>query len=465
MPEEPLTEGADPYTRLPTLPQEYVWPSIIQRCLSFGETPEQRDALLLGTVATLGATLADTVQCLYGKRWYSPVMQVFVVAPSASGKGVMSWVRLLAEPLHDEVRRASEEKYRRYQAEKAQYDSLGKERSKAEAPVEPSQETFLIPGNNSSTGILENIISSGGRGIIFEVEADTISAAIGADYGHWSDTLRKVFDQERLSFNRRTGREYREVKKTYVAVVVTGTPAQVKPLIPSAENGLFSRQNFYYMARIQKWADQFTEAEVDAEAAFRAMGYEWLETLKGLKQRGTFILRLSAAQKRRFNAFFDRLYRRAGSMHNHEMNSSVVRLAISALRILMVVALLRAEEEGTARPAADIPADNVKDGIVQRWDLRPTEADFEAVLSLVEPLYLHATHILSFLTPQEVQSRGSASRDMLFASLPTPFSRQQLLAEAAKMGIPEGTALTWLKRFLAKGIVRNADGRGVYFKT
>ncbi|MBO1700043.1 DNA primase, partial [[Clostridium] symbiosum] len=42
-------------------------------------------------------------------------------------------------------------------------------------------------------------------------------------------------------------------------------------------------------------------------------------------------------------------------------------------------------------------ADNIKDGIITRWDLSIQEDDFQAVLSLAEPMYLHAVHILSFL--------------------------------------------------------------------
>ena len=80
-----------------------------------------------------------------------------------------------------------------------------------------------------------------------------ISSAIGSDYGHWSDTLRKAFDHDRVAYNRRTDREYREVKKTYLSVLISGTPSQVKSLIPTAENGLFSRQIFYYMPSIRQW--------------------------------------------------------------------------------------------------------------------------------------------------------------------------------------------------------------------
>ncbi|MGG6548036.1 UNVERIFIED_CONTAM: YfjI family protein, partial [Prevotella sp. 15_C9] len=87
--------------------------------------------------------------------------------------------------------------------------------------------------------------------------ADTISTAIGSEYGHWSDTMRKAFDHDRISYNRRTDREYREVKKMFLAVLLSGTPAQVKPLIPTTENGLFSRELFYYMYGIHHWQDQF----------------------------------------------------------------------------------------------------------------------------------------------------------------------------------------------------------------
>ena len=53
---------------------------------------------------------------------------------------------------------------------------------------------FLISGNNTGTGILQNIMDSNGTGIICESEADTVSTAIGTEYGNWSDTLRKAFD-------------------------------------------------------------------------------------------------------------------------------------------------------------------------------------------------------------------------------------------------------------------------------
>ena len=167
---------------------------------------------------------------------------------------------------------------------------------------------FIISGNNTGTGILSKYSSIlDGTGIIFETEADTITTAIGGDYGHWSDTLRNAFDHAGLSFNRRTDNEYRECDSTFLSMVLSGTPGQVAPLIPSGENGLFSREVFYYKSQIREWIDQFSVDEVDAEKEFHRMGCEWKATIDQLKCRGTITLRLDKRQQAAFNDSFVRL--------------------------------------------------------------------------------------------------------------------------------------------------------------
>ena len=458
-------DGPEPYVPLPTFRQDYVWPDLLDRIVSFGERPEQRDVLLLGGLTVLGSSLSHTVRCLYGRKWQSPCMQTFVVAPSGTGKSALTWVRMLVEPLHKRIRTQVAEAMKEYHRKKAEYDSLGKERNKQEPPVMPPNKMFLISGNNSGTGILQNLIDSDGRGIICESEADTVSSAIGTDYGNWSDTLRKAFDHDRLSYNRRTGGEFREIDKSYLSVLLSGTPAQVKPLIPSPENGLFSRQNFYYMPHVRYWSDQFAEDETDVEEEFRRMGREWCDRLEELRRQGMFNLKLTKEQKAEFNRYFMNLFHRSGMTNGDEMNGSVVRLAINVCRMMSVVALLRSlEVPSLYAPDARLTKDNLKDGIITRWDLFITDDDFHAVLSLAEPLYLHATHILSFLTPVEVTSRAIADKNMLFAAMDIEFTRKQLLEKAEEMGIPKATAASWLRRLIERGALAKTDERGTYRK-
>ena len=473
--EEELLPGSEPQHQLPTFP-ENDWPEFLQRIIKAGSSPIQHDIMLLGALTALGACMSRHVRCLYGGKYHHPSLQCFVVAPSASGKGILSYIRLLVEPIHDEIRKEVTIQMKAYKKEKAEYDAMGKERTKKEAPQMPPNRMFLISGNNTGTGILQNIMDSDGTGLICEAEADTLSTAIGSDHGHWSDTLRKAFDHDRLSYNRRTDQEYREVKKSYLSVLLSGTPAQVKPLIPSTENGLFSRQLFYYMHGIWTWINQFESGENDLEAIFTSIGLEWKKQLDLMKTHGLHTLRLTDEQKQEFNALFADLFFRSGLANDNEMSSSIARLAVNTCRIMAEVAMIRALEcdqpyqfkDSSApllTPDKEIAVDNIKDGIITRWDVTITAEDFHAVLELVTPLYRHATHILSFLPSTEVKHRANADRDALFEMMGNQFTRTQLLEQAEKMKIKPNTALSWLNRLIKKGLLINTDDKGVYTRT
>ena len=466
--EEQLTEGSEPYSPLPTFPQDYVWPELLEKIISFGKKPEQRDVLLLGAFTVLGASLSHVVRCQYGRKWQAPCMQTFIVAPSAAGKSALTWVRLLIEPIHDKIRNEVKEAMKTYRREKAAYDSLGKERRNQEAPVLPPNRMFLIPGNNTGTGILQNIMDSNGTGLICESEADTVSTAIGTEYGNWSDTLRKAFDHDRLSYNRRTDREYKETTACYLSVLLSGTPAQIKPLISSPENGQFSRNIFYYMPRVGEWKDQFGEDELDVEAEFIRMGHEWKASRDELKKKGLFTLKFTQQQKDEFNGHFSALFYRSSLVTGEEMSASVMRMGTILCRMMCITALLRSLEiPSLAVPDPTINPENLKDGIITRHNLSITDEDFRAVLALCEPLYLHATHILSFLDKStELNSRGIADREMLYAALPQEFTKQMVMEQAEKLNIPVNTARSWIQRLREKGALNMVmvKGKGVYSK-
>ena len=469
---EELLEGSDPHHPLPTFTLED-WPKLLLRIISYGTTVTQKDVLLLGALTALGATMERYVRCHYAGKYQSPCMQSFIVAPAASGKGVLSLIRLLVMPIHDDIRQQVEKEMNAYKKAKVAYEMMGKERAKAEIPEMPLNRMFLISGNNTGTGILQNIMDNNGTGLICETEADTISTAIGSEYGHWSETLRRAFDHDWLAYNRRTNQEYRENKKSYLSLLLSGTPAQVKPLIPSVENGLFSRQLFYYMHGIYQWINQFDENEIDLEAIFTAIGLEWNKLLNLLKEHGLHTLRLTDEQKQEFDTLFSALFTRSGIANGNEMYSFVARLGVNTCRIMAEVAVLRALESAQPyqlkasstpllTPDKEIPDDNIKDGIITRWDVKITPNDFKAVLQLAEPLYCHAMHILSFLPPTEISRRANVERDFFFMKLGTTFTRKQVREQAAVMGIKENTALIWLKRLVDYGDLVHVDGKGNY---
>lgn len=476
-------------TLLPSFPV-YPWPSFLQQVIDCGESTAQRDILLLGALTVLGATINKLMNIVYGRKLNHPCLQTFIIAPPASGKGALAWVRHLAEPIHDSLMDSFNEKTKIYRQEKAHWDVLGKEKANTPEPERPSMKMFLIAGDNSGSGIVENIIDAGGTGLICETEADTVSTAIGSDYGHWSHTLRKSFDHDRLAFNRRTNHEYRECKKSYLSVLLSGTPAQVKPLIPSPENGLFSRQLFYYMPSINEWTDQFDLSDNDYDQRFTAWGERWKRLLDSITMVVSSIrLKLSEDQREEFNIRLSQVFNRAGVAHGNQMKSTVARIAVNICRIMSIVALFRSldallmsdqsDESGASdaeMPAKDMirklmscpglsaspdtPLENVKDGVVSQLDLTISYDDFQAVLSLVEPLYRHSCHILSFLPPVEVVQQN-APQESFLDLLPLRFTRSQAIQAAAQYKISTNTLDSILKRMSDKGQLTKA-GRGEY---
>lgn len=467
---EDIFEGSEPLHPLPTFPQAD-WPELLTHIMSYGTTKAQHDVLLLGALTTLGASMERYVRCPYGGQYQYPCMQSFIVAPSASGKRVLSYLRLLVEPIHDELRQKFEEKMKIYKKEKSAYDAMGKERANQEAPEKPVNKMFLISGNNTGTGILQNLMDSDGIGLIIETEADTISTAIGTDHGHWSDTLRKAFDHDRLSYNRRTNEEYREIKKTFLSVLISGTPGQVVTLIPIIEDGQFARNNFIYMPGIIEWKSQFFTCEEDLEEIFAVIGLEWKKKLDELKKHGIHTLRLTDEQKHEFDDFFSTLFFRSRIANESAMFSSVARLGVNACRMMTEVAVLRILEKKDPydyktnphlSPDPEISADNINDNIITRWDVTISTEDFRAVLNLIEPLYCHATHILSFLPSTKISHKSNADQDLIFEKLGPKFTRTQLMEQASALGINSNTATSWLTRLLKRGLLVKTDERGTY---
>lgn len=478
-PEHLSGEGQEEQTLPPPFP-EYRWPRFLQQAVDCGESKAQRDILLLGAITVLGATLNKLVCFNYGHKDHYPCLQTFILALPASGKGALAWVRQLAEPIHQEMLSAYQQKMKDYHVEKTKWDYMGKERTKHTEPEMPRMKLFFIAGDNSGTGIQENLMDNNGAGMICESEADTVSTAIGTDYGHWSHTLRNAFDHDRLAYNRRTNHEYRECGRLLLSLLLSGTPAQLCPLIPSPENGLFSRQLFYYMPPIQEWVSQFDTSGTDYAQQFHQWGGQWKTVLDAVKaETNGFRLQLSATQQDEFNRRMAQIFSHAGAAHGSHMRSTVARIAINVCRIMSVVAWLRSLETiidspESARsmnerlracpglsPCAHTPRENITDNITPSFLLTITPEDFEAVMNLVEPLYRHSCHVLMYLPAAGVPGHKASPQEIFLSSLPMTFTRKEAMEVAHRNGISESTFDTLLRRMGEKGTIETI-GRGRY---
>jgi hypothetical protein len=475
------------YDDLPHPFPTYTWPTFLQRILNCGEGEAQRDMLFCGAIAALGATVCRFSYTDYSKHNQYPNLQVFIIAPAASGKGAISWVRQLVMPFHKEKMARYEAARRAYIKELSEWVNKGKNRDESLKPTAPRLELFFVAGNNSGTGIQENIIDNDGFGFIIEPEADVLASSIQAEYGQWSHLLRKAHDHEFLSYNRRKDHEYRECDLIRLTVLICGTPDQLPQLIPGAENGLFSRQLFYYMPPLEDFIDMFPkEEETSYTELFRAWSKRWKKLMDAFRQTVTSIEFVpTGEQRRQMIGRMTQLFRHATVAHGDAMRSSVVRLAVNLLRVANVVALIRAldplltlEDETLLDeklqkpvsallscpgilPGRDIPAENVRDGIVSKFRVTATDEDFAAIVALAEPFYRHAEHALKSMPKEKVDKRKMTPKELFLGALPMTFTRQEAITTAAEYHLTERQCEHLLDKLLEKGTLERMS-RGVY---
>ena len=168
-----------------------------------------------------------------------------------------------------------------------------------------------------------------------------------------------------------------------------------------------------------------------------------------------------------FNNCFSGLLTRCLKANENSMEASLARLAINIIRMMSVIAVLRRIEQCgiSFNPSADISEENKKDGIIPSHEVGITYEDFEACLSMAEPLYLHATHIGSFIDKIEVKNRNVSDRERLLNEMDDKFSRKQWLDIAEEMSVPLNTADSWLRRLIKSGVVVKGEERGTYTKS
>ncbi len=337
-------------------------PEILQLGVEYLADPTERGVWLVGALGVISGMLPN-IQGLYDGQTVYPNMYVFVVGPYGSGKGALTYARMLAQDVH---------KARLAETLKA------KERL-MEGDPEPPQQLHYIPANNSKTGFFELLSGNAGAGTLFESEGDTLADAIRQDYGNFSDGLRKGFHHEPISFYRRTNKEFVEIENPRLSVVLSSTFDQLLTLIPSPENGLFSRFCFYSLPGDPNFRNVFAIEKRDYMTAFRSLANGLKQVYDGLSQLSEpIVFRLTKDQEARFVERFQALKTELRETNDANLDGTVNRLGLQFFRVAMILTALRSN--------GDSP-------------MYCTDQDFDLAGEIVDVLTQHAIDIY-FQLPQ-----------------------------------------------------------------
>jgi hypothetical protein len=394
-------------------------PSFLRRVTEVATSKEERDILLLGSIVSISACLPKFWGMYDGKKCF-PNLFLFITAQASAGKGRLSFCKELVKPVHRSLREEAANLKQIYEMEILEYNAKKGKEEGIEKPARPAERMLFIPANNSTTGVFQLLFDNNGSGLIFETEGDTLAQAFKSDYGNYSDGFRKAFHHETISYYRRTDREYVDIERPCLSTVLSGTPKQVSALIPSAENGLFSRFIFYYMNVHLVWKDVFADqVGTGLEEHFVELSKEFYALYKFLMENEEVQFAFTPEQQQRFNEFFSRIQEQYTAILGTDYMATVRRLGLIAFRISMILTALRIIDDKSLRK-----------------QMNCTDTDFQISLDLISTLVQHSSKVFSEL-PGDPHPNSHQRRDQFLDALPATFNRQKYLEVARVLSIPE----------------------------
>lgn len=418
------------------------WPKLMQSFFSYSRGGEYMDMMLLGCMGVASAIVPNVVGRYRGRQYFSN-FYVFVVAPPASDKGDLPLLLNFVKPVQSAIRATSDQAMAEYEQKLADYQTRKQKRgvNPGVEPKKPPYKTLFVPGNSSATAMYQTMAENQDTGVLLlETEADTITQACrNKEWGDFSSGLRMAFQHEAIRYRRRGDDERVDIPHPRLSMVISGTPNQVSAMIPTAEDGSFSRNAFLEMSRNLEWQDVFAETDNLLEDSIEEMGKRYYERVyMPLNKRKTpLMFKLQVPQQKRFNAYFGELQAEQSSMLGDDIVATVRRLGLITFRLAMVLSVLRLAE----REDIDIAALET---------LECDDRDFQIAMEMSNVLISHATSVYTNLLKHPERHDTTPVEGMMLAEkqlldkLNKKFTRQDYLDLAKTIGVNGKTADRYL---------------------
>ena len=391
-------------------------PESIQNMLSLAKTEEEKDMLLMATLAAASACVPN----LYfrygptGKKYYAN-LQCFILASSASGKGIANQAL--------EMMRVVDEQY-----------------------------PMLIAGDSTLAAWYKALEEQGGIGYMHESEGSVITDIWRNAAANYNTALRKAAEHEAISRNRVKGAS--EIACPRLSMLLTGTFSQYKALVPSVENGYFSR----LLTLVERGSHPFEKSYVTAKSENSALpkivGRELSRIYSRLMEEGEREWSLTDSQKERLGEKLETEYRTLIDMLGENFHSTVIRMAVQIERIAMILSAMRGEGSEYYSDKTDAA-------------LYCKNEDYETAEVIGSKMLMHMAMAYRMIKGDEQETmpevKGLDQRKVVFDGLKARYQLNDLIKEAQSQGVSRSSAIRWNNQWIEKGMVRK-ENHGEYRK-
>ena len=388
-------------------------PDSIQHMLSLATTPEEQDILLLSTLTAMSACVPN-VFFRYGptgKKYYAN-LQCFILAAAASGKGI-------ANQALDMFR------------------------------VIDEQHPLLIAGDSTLPAWYKALAEQDGCGYMHESEGSVITDIWKTAAANYNTALRKAAEHEPISRNR--VKESSEIPSPRLSMLLTGTFNQYRALVPSVENGYFSRLLTVVIRGTNPFDKRYVSSKGTQSVIPQQVGHQLLRLYESLLQSEEREWSLTDAQKERLGEHLETEYATLIGLLGDNFHSAVIRMAVQIERIALILSALRlfCARDLEERETSSVVPDGIR--------LECSDTDYATAELIGNKLLMHmaAAYRLIDGDAQDVvpEIKPIDQRKVLFEQLKVTFERKELIQEAKTQGISERTAERWNDKWQEEGIV------------
>ncbi|QIG90659.1 DUF3987 domain-containing protein [Chryseobacterium sp. POL2] len=395
----------------------------------------EKDIVLLSCLGVLSNCVPNIIGIYDGDTIY-PHLYTLIVAPPASGKGVMNYSRALIEPIHKKILEDS-------RAEKLICENSKKKTKENKSEVCPNIQVKIVPANISTSELYSFLGNSKHGLLVMESEADTLSSMMNNDWSNYSDVLRKCFHHESLSIARKVENLYEEISEPKMSVLISGTPGQLKPFLKSRENGLFSRFIIYSFDELSEFKNVFAAKTNGNKLIFKDVANDVFELYGKLsKLEKPIVFEFSENQQKRFHKTLDFIWKDIVTNHTDAFIPNLNRHGLILFRIAMIISIIRNGNN-----------------LLNKGNIVCSNRDFLISLKLTQTILRHSQTIFDTMETTFL----SAQDEGILDSLNPQFTRQEIIVQGELLLIPNRTIDDKLSQWQKKKIIKKIS-KGLYRK-
>ena len=406
-------------------------PELMKSVLSLAQTPAEKDMLLMSALVACGSVMPN-LYVKYGptaKKYY-PNLQLFIVGSAACGKGIANLALELVKPIHEKM-------------------------------------PLIIPGDATYPAFYQTLAKQHGRGYIHESEGSVITDIWRSSTANYNTALRKAAEHETIS--RARCREASTIENPQVSLVLTGTFSQYKALVPSIENGYFSRLLTLIVDEHQAFNSRYVQPSDASDDTLKAAAERLYQLCQSLLYTHPREFKLTEDQKARLGNHLQTAYPTLIRMLGEDFHSVVLRMAVHIERIAMILSALRcsmsiASESHSDNTSSSISPESYSGtpSLSGARDVRPenivcSDLDYATAELIGNKLILHMAQAYQLINGSEKVSiptiKPLDQKQILLSLLPDEFGHAILVKEAATQGISARTAERWNEAWQQSGIV------------